>query len=96
MTHLATRLHTTPEDHQIAQLTAAAIALALIDSAIPLPLPGVKPGLSNIVTLIVLAWYGWSTAAWVTCLRVMAGGLFLGEFLFPGFFISLAGAFCSL
>ena len=87
---------TTPEDHRIARLTAAAIGLSLIDAAIPLPLPGVKPGLANIVTLIVLARYGWGTAAWVSGLRVFAGGLVLGQFLSPGFFMSLCGALASL
>ena len=87
---------TTPEDHRIARLTAAAIGLSLIDAAIPLPLPGVKPGLANIVTLIVLARYGWGTAAWVSILRVFAGGLVLGQFLSPGFFMSLSGALVSL
>ena len=87
---------TTPEDHRIARLTAAAIGLSLIDAAIPLPLPGVKPGLANIVTLIVLARYGWGTAAWVSGLRVIAGGLVLGQFLSPGFFMSLCGALASL
>ena len=80
----------------ILYLAIAAIGLALIDAAIPLPLPGIKPGLSNIVTLIVLARYGWTTAAWVCVLRVIAGGLLLGQFLSPGFFMSLSGAFCSL
>jgi hypothetical protein len=55
------KLTTTPEDHRIAQLAAAAIGLSLIDAAIPLPLPGIKPGLANIVTLIVLARYGWAS-----------------------------------
>lgn len=96
MTRSVTRLVTTPEDHRIAQLAAAAIGLALIDAAIPLPLPGVKPGLSNIVTLIVLARYGWNTAAWVCGLRVIAGGILLGQFLSPGFFMSLIGAVFSL
>jgi heptaprenyl diphosphate synthase len=96
MTRSLIRLTTTAEDHRVAQLTAAAIALALIDAAIPLPLPGVKPGLSNIVTLIVLARYGWSTAAWVSALRVVASGILLGQFLSPGFFMSLAGACASL
>lgn len=96
MTPSVIRLITAPEDHRVAQLAAAAIALALVDSAIPLPLPGVKPGLANIVTLIVLARYGWSMAAWVTGLRVIAGGLLLGQFLSPGFFMSLTGALCSL
>ncbi|HNK03298.1 MAG TPA: Gx transporter family protein, partial [Accumulibacter sp.] len=57
------RLTTTAEDHRVARLAAAAIGLSLVDAAIPLPLPGVKPGLANIVTLIVLARYGWRTAA---------------------------------
>ena len=96
MTPSAIRLVATREDHRVARLAAAAIGLALIDAAIPLPLPGVKPGLSNIVTLIVLARYGWATAAWVSGLRVFAGGLLLGQFLTPGFFMSLAGATCSL
>jgi heptaprenyl diphosphate synthase len=96
MTRSTILLSTTPEDHRIAQLAAAAIGLALIDAAIPLPLPGVKPGLSNIVTLIVLARYGWVAAAWVSALRVIAGGLLLGQFLSPGFFMSLAGASLSL
>lgn len=90
------RLESTPEDQRVAQLTAVAIGLALIDAAIPLPLPGVKPGLANIVTLVVLAHYGWATAAWVSALRVFAGSLLLGQFLSPGFFMSLCGALTSL
>jgi len=89
-------LHTTPEDHRIARLATAAIGLSLIDAAIPMPLPGVKPGLANIVTLIVLARYGWAAAAWVSGLRIFAGSLLLGYFLSPGFFMSLSGALCSL
>jgi heptaprenyl diphosphate synthase len=96
MTRSVIELTTTPEDHRIAQLAAAAIALALIDAAIPLPLPGVKPGLANIVTLIVLARYGWATAAWVSGLRVIAGSLLLGQFLAPSFFMSVTGALLSL
>ena len=96
MTRSVIKLTTTAEDHRIAQLTAAAIGLSLIDAAIPLPLPGVKPGLANIVTLIVLARYGWGTAVWVSLLRVIAGGLLLGQFLSPGFFMSLSGALMSL
>ncbi len=89
-------LATTADDHRIARLAAAAIALSLVDAAIPLPLPGVKPGLANIVTLLVLYRYGLATAAWVSALRVVAGGLLLGHFLAPGFFLSLTGAAASL
>lgn len=96
MTRSVIELSATAEDHRIARLAAAAIGLSLVDAAIPLPLPGVKPGLANIVTLIVLARYGWGTAVWVSVLRVFAGGLLLGHFLSPGFFMSLAGAVASL
>lgn len=89
-------LHTTAEDYRIARLAAAAVALSLVDAAIPLPLPGVKPGLANIVTLLVLYRYGFSAAAWVTGLRIFAGGLLLGHFLSPGFFLSLTGGMLSL
>jgi heptaprenyl diphosphate synthase len=89
-------LFLTPDDHRIARLTAAAIAIALVETALPTPLPGVKPGLANIVTLLVLLRYDWSTAAWVTLLRVFAVSMLVGQFLTPGFVLSLAGALASL
>lgn len=90
------QLHATAEDHHVARMAAAALGLAIIEGAIPSPLPGVKPGLANIVTLIVLSRYGWRIAAWVSLLRVFAGSLLFGNFLTPGFFLSLAGALLSL
>src|SRR3972149_1732909 len=55
-------LDTTPEDHHIARMAAVALGLTILENAIPSPLPGVKPGLANIVTLIVLARYSWGGA----------------------------------
>jgi heptaprenyl diphosphate synthase len=91
-----TELKVDADDLRIARLAAAAVGLSLVDAAIPMPLPGVKPGLANIVTLMTLACYGWRAAAWVSGLRVVASGLLLGQFLAPGFFLSLAGALASL
>lgn len=96
MTPSVIEIRITEEDRRIARLAAAAVGLSLLDAAIPTPLPGVKPGLANIVTLLVLARHGWGTAAWVTGLRVVAGSLLLGQFLAPGFFLSLTGAVVSL
>ena len=90
------QLQATPDDHRIARYAAAAIALSVVEAAIPSPLPGVKPGLANIITLIVLARHGWRDAVWVTLLRVLAGSLVLGQFLAPGFFLSLTGSLFSL
>jgi heptaprenyl diphosphate synthase len=89
-------LQPTADDHRIARYAAAAIALSVVDAAIPSPLPGVKPGLANIITLVVLTRHGWRDAVWVTLLRVFAGSLILGQFFAPGFFLSLSGALASL
>ncbi|MDR3322968.1 MAG: Gx transporter family protein [Zoogloeaceae bacterium] len=96
MTPSITELKVDTDDVRVARLAAAAVGLSLMDAAIPMPLPGIKPGLANIVTLLVLARYGWRTAAWVSGLRVVASALLLGQFLAPGFFLSLAGALTSL
>ncbi len=96
MTPSTIELTATAEDRRIARHAAAAIVLTVAEAAIPLPLPGVKPGLANIVTLIVLARWGWREAVWVSLLRVLAGSLLLGQFLAPGFFLSLSGALASL
>lgn len=96
MTVSRIELAPTADDHRIARYAAAAIALSVVEAAIPMPLPGVKPGLANIITLIVLARYGWRDAVWVSLLRVVAGSLLIGQFLAPGFFLSLCGALVSL
>lgn len=89
-------IHTTPEDHHIAKLAAMAIGLHLVEAVIPSPLPGVKPGIANIITLYVLYRHGFGTAAWVAILRVFASSLFLGSFLTPTFVLSLSGSVVSL
>ncbi|PKO55067.1 MAG: heptaprenyl diphosphate synthase [Betaproteobacteria bacterium HGW-Betaproteobacteria-21] len=96
MTRSTIELTPTVEDRRIARHAAAAIVLTVAEAAIPLPLPGVKPGLANIVTLVVLARWGWREAVWVSLLRVFAGSLLLGQILAPGFFLSLSGAIASL
>lgn len=83
-------------DYRVARYATAAIALSLAEAAIPTPLPGVKPGLANIVVLIVLMRHGWREAAWVAILRVLAANLLLGQLFAPGFFLSLAGSLASL
>lgn len=91
-----TQIQTTVDDHRIAKLAAFAIALHMVEAVIPSPLPGVKPGIANIVTLYVLYQYDFKTAAWVSILRVFASSLLLGQFLSPTFLLSLSGAVLSL
>ncbi|MBK9624819.1 MAG: Gx transporter family protein [Rhodocyclaceae bacterium] len=89
-------LHASAHDHRIAAYAAAAIAITIAEAALPSPLPGVKPGLANIIVLVVLLRHGWRDAVWVSLLRVIAASLVGGTFLAPGFVMSLAGALCSL
>lgn len=96
MTASTIELRVTPDDRRIARYAAAAIALGVAEAALPSPLPGVKPGLANIVVLIVLWRHGWRDAAWVALLRVFAGSLLLGQLFAPGFFLALTGALTSL
>lgn len=96
MTPSTIELTVTDEDRRLATLAAAAVGLTLAEAAIPLPLPGVKPGLANIVTLVVLYRFGWRAAVWVSLLRIVAGALALGTFLTPTFVMSLAGGLASL
>ena len=96
MTRSAIELPVSADDRRIARLAALAIGLSLAEAAIPSPVPGVKPGLANIVILLVLLQFGWRAAAWVSALRVLAGGLLLGSLFAPGFWLSAAGALASL
>ncbi len=86
----------TVEDHRIALLAALAITIHIAESALPTPLPGIKPGLANIITIATLCLYGLRTAAWVLMLRVLAGSLLLGTFLSPTFALSFSGAVAAL
>lgn len=96
MTRSVIELAVKPEDRRIARLAALAVGLTLAEAALPSPIPGVKPGLANIVILMVLLQHGWRAAAWVSALRVLAGGLLLGSLFTPGFWLSAAGATFSL
>ncbi|WP_028454534.1 Gx transporter family protein [Chitinilyticum litopenaei] len=89
-------LRVTAEDRLIARWTALAIALAVAEAGLPSPIPGIKPGLANIVTLLVLYRAGWRAAAWVSLLRVLVASMVLGGFFSPAFAMSLTGACCSL
>lgn len=86
------RLHAGREDHRIAALAALAITIQLAEAALPSPVPGVKPGLANVITLFVLLTMGWRAAAQVALLRVLGASLLLGTFGSPAFVLSLSGA----
>lgn len=83
-------------DRLIAGFAALAIGIHIIEASLPSPLPGVKPGLANVITLLVLLRYGLGAAIWVAALRILVGSLLIGSFLTPTFMLSASGAVCSL
>lgn len=86
----------TREDLLVAWFAALAMTVHVAEAALPAPLPGFKPGLANVITILVLLRYGWTMAAWVSGLRVLASSLVLGTFLTPTFVLSLSGAVAVL
>lgn len=85
-------LTVTDDDRRIAGLAALAIAIHVLEAGFPSPIPGIKPGLANVVTLVVLLRHGLGAAAWVAGLRVLVGSLLVGSFMTPTFWLSASGA----
>jgi heptaprenyl diphosphate synthase len=75
-------------------LVAMGTALYVVEGLLllPLPLPGVKLGLANIISLLAIYLYGFRDGLIVALLRVTLGSLISGIFLSPGFLLALAGA----
>ena len=86
----------TKKDHTVAKLAAIAIILSVIEFFLPSPIPGIKPGIANIIILYSLVRFDFSTAAWVSIVRVFVSSIIVGSFLSPTFFLSLFGALFSL
>jgi heptaprenyl diphosphate synthase len=61
----------------------------------PLPIPGVKLGLANIVTLLAIYLFGAKEGLAISVLRVLFVSFLSGTFLSVGFFLSLSGATIS-
>jgi heptaprenyl diphosphate synthase len=89
-------LDTRQEDRIVASFAALAVCIHILESAIPMPLPGVKPGLANVVILVLLLRYRFGIAAQVMALRVLVGSLLIGTFMTPTFWLSASGAVASL
>lgn len=90
------KIQTTRQDYRIAGLAALAITIHIAEMALPSPIPGMKLGLANVITIIALIRFGWSTALWISLLRVFVGSILIGTFLSPTFMLSLAGAIASM
>lgn len=75
----------------LALLVAAALMIYAIESMLPtlVPIPGIKLGLANVVTLITLKRYGARDAFLVLLARILLSSFFFGQLL------SLLYSFCG-
>jgi len=91
-------MDSTKKQALIAVLVAQGIVLHLLESMfpIPLPIPGVKLGLANIVTLLALVLFDFKTAFLIALLRTVLGSLVTGTLFSIAFFMSFAGAVASV
>lgn len=86
----------TKELTRMALLTAVALTIFWVEAQIPpvLPLPGVKLGLSNIITVYAVFALGPGKAAAILFCRIFLGAVFAGNF--SSIFYSAAGGLCAI
>ena len=77
-------------------LTAIALTIFLVEAQIPpiVPLPGVKLGLANIVTVFAVFALSPKDGLLVLCARIFLGAVFAGNF--STIFYSAAGGLCAI
>ncbi len=75
----------------LAMFTTMALIIFIVEAQIPMPfpIPGIKLGLSNIITLFILFKYKPKDALIVLLIRIFLGSLFAGQLV--SFFYSLSG-----
>ena len=77
-------------------LTGMALILFVVENQIPaiVPIPGVKIGLANIVTVFAVFYLGAGDGAKVLAARIFLGAVFAGNF--SSIFYSAAGGLCAI
>jgi len=80
---------------RIAVLSAFAVVLHAVEALIPAPLPWLRFGFANIITLVGLSLYGFRAGMTITIIRVFVGGFWRGTLLGPPFILSLGGGLVS-
>ena len=75
----------------LALLTAISLIIFIVEAQLPplAPIPGIKLGLANVMTLVTLVWFGRKEAFTVLMMRIILGTVFAGQL--SSFMYSLAG-----
>jgi heptaprenyl diphosphate synthase len=76
-------------------LVACAAVLQVAESLLPHPVPGVRLGLANIITVVAMVYIGPGSAVELAVLRTLVSAMVLGTFLTPTFVLSFSGGVVS-
>ncbi|MBV1709708.1 MAG: Gx transporter family protein [Erysipelothrix sp.] len=79
----------------LTMLLAMSIVFHMLEPSLPLPIPGVKLGLANILGLIALYMFGWREMLSINFGRVLIASLLRGIIFGTGFWLSLSGVALS-
>ena len=80
---------------RLAMLVACASVLQVAESLLPHPVPGVRLGLANIITVVAMVYIGPGSAVQLAVLRTLVSSMVLGTFLTPTFVLSFSGGVVS-
>lgn len=81
--------------YKVALLVSIACVLQISESLIPHPIPGLRLGLANMLTLIALVVLGLGYALEIAILRTVLSSFIIGTFMSPTFILSFSGAVIS-
>ncbi len=81
--------------HRMALLVAVACVLQIAESLLPHPIPGLRLGLANTLTLVALVMFGFRSALELTVLRTILSSFIIGTFMSPGFILSFSAGIVS-
>ncbi len=81
----------------LAMLITFAVVIHTVEAALPLPMPvpGVRLGLANIITILTLVLFGLRSGLIVVVLRTVLGSLFVGGLFGFGFWLSITAGITS-
>jgi heptaprenyl diphosphate synthase len=80
---------------KIALLVSISCVLQISESLIPHPIPGLRLGLPNVITLIALVNLGFGSALEIAVLRTIVSSCVMGTFMSPVFILSFSAAVVS-
>jgi heptaprenyl diphosphate synthase len=81
--------------YKVALLVSMSCVMQISESLIPHPVPGLRLGLANMITLVALVTLGFRYAIQIAIFRTILSSFIIGTFMSPTFILSFSGAIIS-